>query len=247
MQIEITRFVDEPIIKPYHNEEIGFNVQGPSLIKVPTWVEKPLGKYYLYFADHKGDRIKMAFSDSLSGPWQIYKGGVLSLADSNFLTAKPKVPKDFDLTALEPREVDESLRKFIPKKIDDLTIPHIASPDVHVDDLNNRVLMYFHGLDEFGLQKTRVATSSDGLNFVAKEKIVGWPYFRKFSYRNEDYALSMPGVIYKRDGDIEDFKILNQLMEENTRHSAVMVRNDFLLVFFYKERRFTRENPYDNY
>ena len=101
MQIEITRFVDEPIIKPYHNEEIGFNVQGPSLIKVPTWVEKPLGKYYLYFADHKGDRIKMAFSDSLSGPWQIYKGGVLSLADSNFLTAKPKVPKDFDLTVLE--------------------------------------------------------------------------------------------------------------------------------------------------
>ena len=232
MQIEITRFVDEPIIKPYHNEEIGFNVQGPSLIKVPTWVEKPLGKYYLYFADHKGDRIKMAFSDSLSGPWQIYKGGVLSLADSNFLTAKPKVPKDFDLTALEPREVDESLRKFIPKKIDDLTIPHIASPDVHVDDLNNRVLMYFHGLDEFGLQKTRVATSSDGVNFVAKEKIVGWPYFRKFSYRNEDYALSMPGVIYKRNGDIEDFKILNQLMEENTRHSAVMVRNDFLLIFF---------------
>ena len=68
------------------------------------------------------------------------------------------------------QEVDESLRKFIPKKIDDLTIPHIASPDVHVDDLNNRVLMYFHGLDEFGLQKTRVATSSDGVNFVAKER-----------------------------------------------------------------------------
>ena len=59
MQIEITRFVDEPIIKPYHNEEIGFNVQGPSLIKVPTWVEKPLGKYYLYFADHKGDSIEL--------------------------------------------------------------------------------------------------------------------------------------------------------------------------------------------
>ena len=42
--------------------------------------------------------------------------------------------------------------------------------------------MYFHGLDEFGLQKTRVAESKDGINFKAKEKIVGWPYFRRFSY-----------------------------------------------------------------
>ena len=75
--------------------------------------------------------------------------------------------------------------------------------------------MYFHGLNEFGSQKTRVATSQDGLAFKTREKIVGWPYFRKFKYQNNDYALSMPGIIYKNTGDIEDFMIINQVMEEN--------------------------------
>ena len=78
---------------------------------------------------------------------------------------------------------------------------------------------------------TRVATSSDGINFKAKKKIVGWPYFRKFTYKGDDYAISMPGVIYKNNGDIEDFTIINQVMVEDTRHSAVMVYQDQLLVF----------------
>ena len=41
----------------------------------------------------------------------------------------------------------------------------------------------------------------------------------------------MPGVIYKNTGDIEDFTIVNQVMEKDTRHSAVMVYQNQLLVF----------------
>ena len=92
--------------------------------------------------------------------------------------------------------------------------------------------MYYHGLDEFGLQKTRVAVSSDGINFASRQKIVGWPYFRKFTYNGSDFAISMPGVIYKNNGSIEDFKIVNQVMGENTRHSAVMVKDNKLLIFY---------------
>ena len=71
VQIEITRFVDEPIIPPLLAEEIGSNIQGPSLIKAPDWMQNPLGRYYLYFADHKGHKIKLAYSEDLSGPWKI--------------------------------------------------------------------------------------------------------------------------------------------------------------------------------
>ena len=42
----------------------------------------------------------------------------------------------------------------------------------------------------------------------------------------------MPGVIYKNNGDIEDFRIVNQVMEENTRHSAVLVHDNKLFIFF---------------
>ena len=85
--------------------------------------------------------------------------------------------------------------------------------------------MYFHGLDEFGLQNTR-ALPFNGLNFYPKEKIVGWPYLRKFSYKDNDFALSMPGIIYKKVGDIDEYEIQHQVMEETTRHSAVMVEGD---------------------
>ena len=50
MKIKITRFVDEPIIPPFLDQEIGSNINGPSLIRAPDWIEG-LGKYYLYFAD----------------------------------------------------------------------------------------------------------------------------------------------------------------------------------------------------
>ncbi len=232
VEIEIIRIIDEPIIPPLLVEEIGENVQGPSLIKTPAWLKNPLGKYYLYFADHKGDRIKLAYSDNLIGPWTIHLGGTLNLEDSYFLREKPDIPADFNLEVLESRDAHPDVINHIPKKIDDLTIPHIASPDAHVDDSNKIVILYYHGLDEFGLQKTRVATSEDGINFKARKKIVGWPYFRKFKYQNNDYALSMPGIIYKNTGDIEDFMIINQVMEENTRHSAVLVQNDKLLIFY---------------
>ena len=231
MKIKITRFVDQPIIPPFLEQEIGSNINGPSLIKVPDWIEDSLGKYYLYFADHKGDRIKLAYSDKLEGQWKILSGGTLKLENSYFLNEKPSMPDDFNINELGERDAHVDHIKHIPKKIDDLTIPHIASPDAHIDEVNQRIVLYFHGLDEFGLQKTRVATSCDGINFKAKKKIVGWPYFRKFTYKADDYAISMPGFIYKNNGDIEDFTIINQVMEKDTRHSAVMVYKDQLLVF----------------
>jgi hypothetical protein len=52
--VSVTRLGNGPIIGPDIHPSIGDNIQGPSLIKVPSWVKDPLGKYYLYFADHKG-------------------------------------------------------------------------------------------------------------------------------------------------------------------------------------------------
>ena len=62
--------MDQPIIRPDLHPSIGQNIQGPSLIRVPEWVEDPLGKYYLYFADHKGRYIRLAYSDELAGPME---------------------------------------------------------------------------------------------------------------------------------------------------------------------------------
>ena len=56
----------------------GRNINGPSLIRVPDWVPDPLGRYYLYFSSHRNRRyIRLAYADSLSGPWRIHGRGVL--------------------------------------------------------------------------------------------------------------------------------------------------------------------------
>ncbi|CAH8284104.1 hypothetical protein EV196_103322 [Mariniflexile fucanivorans] len=58
---------------------LGKNINGPSVIKVPNWVENPLGKYYMYFADHHGKYLRLAYANAPMGPWTVYKPGVLHI------------------------------------------------------------------------------------------------------------------------------------------------------------------------
>ena len=92
MNIRVTRLANGPIIGPHLHPSIGVNIQGPSLIRVPDWIEHRLGAYYLYFADHKGSYIRLAYADHLAGPWRVHPPGSLHLAQSGFLTAPPPSP-----------------------------------------------------------------------------------------------------------------------------------------------------------
>lgn len=78
------RLPANPIITPRTDPSIGSNINGPSLIRVPPWVDHPLGRYYLYFADHNGKYIRLAYSDRPAGPWTVYRPGALQLAESRF-------------------------------------------------------------------------------------------------------------------------------------------------------------------
>lgn len=77
---------------------MGDNINGPSLIRVPDWVQNRLGKYYLYFGHHDGRYIRLAYAEDVEGPWQIHTPGVLDLADSQFTghIASPDVHIDHD-------------------------------------------------------------------------------------------------------------------------------------------------------
>jgi hypothetical protein len=90
------RFATNPIIRPDMDDRMGHNINGPSLIRVPDWVDEPLGRYYLYFAHHQGTYIRMAYADELAGPWTVYTPGVLDLDETPFVRhiASPDVHVD---------------------------------------------------------------------------------------------------------------------------------------------------------
>ena len=81
---QVRRLPANPIIRPDMDDSMGRNVNGPSLIRVPTWVERPLGNYYLYFAHHQGSYIRMAYADAIDGPWSVFPPGVLHCSDTVF-------------------------------------------------------------------------------------------------------------------------------------------------------------------
>src|SRR5712691_7114182 len=126
--MQVTRLLDRPIISPNLHPSIGENIQGPSMIRVPEWIADRLGAYYLYFADHKGSYIRLAYADHPTGPWSIHPPGSLQLAQSCFLTEPPIASPD-QVARFEARW-KQSGALISHDLLSEITTPHIASPDV---------------------------------------------------------------------------------------------------------------------
>lgn len=220
-EFSVTRMPDNPLLEVSDHPDLAENINGPSLIKVPDWVEQPLGRYYLYFSHHQGKYIRMAFAEHPTGPFTVHPGGVLPLAASGFPVDPPN-PEDL------PAEFRQTVEAGKP-------IPfytHIASPDVHVVPERREIRMYYHGLESDGRQYTRVAVSKDGLTFTAGDDILGLAYFRVFRFENQWYALAMPGVLYRSGDGLTEFERGPRLFDNHMRHSAVLRDDKRLNVFF---------------
>ena len=223
VDIDVERLVDGPIIHAGLDPSIGTNIQGPSLIRTPDWLPNRMGRYYLYFADHKGSYIRLAYADDVEGPWSIHAPGSLHLPESNFLTERPPVPEG--RSPVPPRE-------GVPSPADSAVMPHIASPDVHVRDDRREIVMYFHGLAGPSYQRSRVAWSTDGIRFTASQDLIGRSYMRAFRHESWWYVLAMPGIFYRSRDGMPPLEEGPTLFEPDMRHAAVHLRGDTLFVFW---------------
>ena len=129
---------------------------------------------------------------------------------------------------------------------------HVASPDVHVDHVERRIRMYFHGVAFpkgeptdgherlfgdasrwVGNQRTKLALSADGLHFEARPRALGASYWREFRWNGRLHALAMPGVFYRACADADGAWELGPILfDASFRHAAVHVEGDRLLVLF---------------
>ncbi|NQT86809.1 hypothetical protein HQ560_08605 [bacterium] len=218
----------QPILHRSTHEGVGENVNGPSLVRVPDWIPPerrahPTAQYYLYFANHGGDHIRMAWAEKMTGPYTVWQPGrgVLELPiATRRLTVHSHV-------ASPDIQFDNERRRI-------LMYFHgcVAWPGV-----------------EGTPQCTMVAASDDGLDFngAVSDALLGQFYFRALHYGGQLYSISNFGVLYRaRDIDApfdHPDDVAGCLWEEGhaldwgdgepyPRHSAFWVTGDTLHWFF---------------
>lgn len=208
--VQVSRFPQNPMLTPASDPSIGDNINGPSLIRVPVWVERPLGRYYLYFSHHAGKFIRLAYADQLSGPWTVHAPGTLRLEE-----ARPC----HDHVASPDMHVDEARREIVM---------YFHCPSGGSVDANGRV--------DINQQQTFIATSSDGLQFHSNPQPLGPAYFRVFHWGQYYYAIVRAGIFLRARAMRSPFEQGPTLIPADDgrllRHAAVDLRGDVLKVYY---------------
>ncbi|MEF8843703.1 MAG: hypothetical protein V5A62_19105 [Haloarculaceae archaeon] len=238
----VVRLPNNPIVDVESADDLGGNVNGPSIVGVPDWIEAPLGEYYLYFAHHSGEYIRLAYADQLDGSWEIHGPGTLRLEESRFdhHIASPDVHVDHE---------SERMRMYYHGRYDygsthSMLVRNagaILRRSAYVNARRTFDRLRGAGVDSGRwrptvpsgvIQHTRVAVSPDGLDFSVDPGHCGMPYFRVFEHDGTRYALSMPGVLYRSSGGFREFEPGPVLFPASMRHAAVQVVGDTLRVFY---------------
>jgi hypothetical protein len=233
VQVRAARLDQNPLITLRSSATLGDNINGPTIVRVPAWVERPLGRYYMYFAHHMGQFIRLAHADSISGPWTIFEPGVLPVSSTAMFRPQPDPP--------------ENLENFYT---------HVASPEIHLDPARRKVVMRFHGWWTDGQrwpvgeaaardwarahgygQYTQVAESSDGIRFNVLPAITKTSYLRGFTHDGVLYGLSRLGLLMRTSDPLASFEAAASVFRDGryanrVRHVAMTERGGLLYIFF---------------
>jgi hypothetical protein len=173
------------------------NINGPSLIRVPDWVAQPLGRYYLYFAHHHGQFIRLAYADDLNGPWRVYTPGVLHL-DSSYCVGHVASPDVY---------IDHAHQQIRLYYHGGSRPEERAAIQPEIDE------------QLFWTQRSRVAVSRDGRHFTAYPDNIASVYLRVFDLKGQVYGLTMPGLLYRSQTGFGPFEPGPLLLGDDARRA----------------------------
>lgn len=182
-------------------------INGPSLITAPPWLDNPLGKYYLYFADHCGKHIKLAYADQLDGPWTIYPPGTLQLqhavgCEDHIASPDVHVDSDNRQVRLYFHGVERSSgeqKSFLALSTDGL---HFTACRYPIADFYLRAIRY---------QDRWLAMSKGGTMYRSQTGIADFKPLNAQPFPRYDRLANAPGSV---------------------RHVALQLKQDTLLVYY---------------
>jgi hypothetical protein len=231
--VRATRFAENPLITLAMSRSLGDNANGPTVIRVPAWVPRPLGRYYMYFAHHSGQFIRLAYADSIRGPWKIHEPGVLKVENTAFYRPQPD-----------------------PINSPPGAYTHLASPEIVIDDAGQRIILWTHGMWTEGqrwpdgraealawfkqrgyAQYTQAAESKDGLTFTSRPAITRQSYLRVFRHQDHFYGMARLGQLLRAKDPLESFELGPDPFRDTSfagrvRHVALLTEGSLLNVFF---------------
>ena len=227
------RLSQNPLITVRSSATLGGNVNGATVIRVPSWIERPLGRYYMYFANHMGTFIRLAYANDVTGPWTIHEPGVLKVEETAMYRPQP--------------DPQETLADFYTL---------VASPEIVVDESRKQLVMLYHGWWTNGErwpaepaaarawargrgygQMSQAATSTDGLRFEVKAPIIRPTYLRVFTRGDQVYAMSRLGAVARGPSPLGPYEAVSNPFDKGpyagrVRHVGLLQRGQSLLVFF---------------
>ena len=231
--VRVSRFATNPLVTVKSSATLGGNVNGPTVIRVPPWVKQPLGRYYMYFANHRDVFIRLAYADAVTGPWKIHEPGVWHVKDSALYRPQPDSARFGGFNT------------------------HFASPEIFIDNANRRIVLWAHGWytngehwptepkaaqqwanDKGYGQFTQGAVSSDGLAFIAQPAITKESYIRVFERGGTLYGMARLGVLIRAANPTASFDVGANAFRDTSygsnrvRHIALVPRGNLLHVLF---------------
>jgi hypothetical protein len=234
LHVAAIRLKQNPLITVDSSPSLGDNVNGPSIVRVPSWIPHPLGRYYAYFGHHKGQFVRLAYADAIAGPWKIYAPGVVPVSETAFSRPQPDPP-------------DGPVDQFYT---------HVASPEIYVDEARKRLVLWTHGWWTNGQrwplgltdarawarqngygQFTQSSESTDGLHFAVRPAITKVSYLRVFPLDGYVYGMARLGQLLRAKDPLATFEIGANPFDggpyaDRVRHVATLRRGRTLLVFF---------------
>lgn len=214
--LQAVRLPQNPIIKPEMpglEGKRGRNINGPTLIRVPDWIKNPLGQYYLYFAHHRGQYIRLAYADQIEGPWSIYEPGTLHLnqTDCSDHIASPDAHINQDT-----QEIDLYFHGIYPGK-GQITMLAKSKDGLHFTASNHILGPFYFRVFQYNGMHYAVAKKGNwgGVLLRSQDGITPFEVGSDFIPRLRHAALWRQGnqllVVYSRMGDKPECLIINRI------------------------------------
>ncbi|QDU75841.1 hypothetical protein Pan97_28830 [Bremerella volcania] len=216
-----------------------------SLVKMEGRVDKPLGKYYLYYSPHKHVGVSLAYSDSIEGPWIEYQGNPIvqdaAIPDVRWieetgkfhLWAHKKNKQTEMWTSSDGLHFDYHSVSIAASEIGTRNATYTRAYEFPLERYKSKYIMLYSGfIVERGIRCIWLAHSRDGEHWVQEETPLVEPIDAEnndiygpslFQWQGKNYIVYQDHTAY-RGGNVKYVEIDSQLRsigDKGKRHLLV--------------------------